>query len=281
MTQPEPGTLGTDRSMGTNTIGVAQTAITALQKIIETFHQAADMVLQAIHDLLQRIHDYFDDHKLESWLPFWGDKLVKAAQTLADLANRIKQGVDQVFETLEKALNGAFPVLSLFTVGQDWVSKIEPPLTSMTNDFTPSDAEFENWHGEARATYETRTADQHDAVAAVGAKARMLGEWLGDVGQENVGFINALVDLVRDIAEQMTALGANVAQTAGGNATAAVPASEKASEVVATVVTSVLRTAQLMMDRLAQVANQLIHLGGEYGELSGVPGGNWPQAVNR
>ena len=151
----------------------------------------------------------------------------------------------------------------------------------MTNDFTPSDAEFENWHGEARATYETRTADQHDAVAAVGAKARMLGEWLGDVGQENVGFINALVDLVRDIAEQMTALGANVAQTAGGNATAAVPASEKASEVVATVVTSVLRTAQLMMDRLAQVANQLIHLGGEYGELSGVPGGNWPQAVNR
>ena len=52
MTQPEPGTLGTDRSMGTNTIGVAQTAITALQKIIETFHRAADMVLQAIHDLL-------------------------------------------------------------------------------------------------------------------------------------------------------------------------------------------------------------------------------------
>ncbi|GAA2506311.1 hypothetical protein [Winogradskya humida] len=96
----------------------------------------------------------------------------------------------------------------------------------------------------------------------------------------NVTFVSNLTDQVADVVATLTAVGGDVAEAAATDPAAVLQASNHATEGAGDAVAMVLKYLGSLAARLASVVAQINELATEYGDHTGLPQGQWPQAVN-
>ena len=98
--------------------------------------------------------------------------------------------------------------------------------------------------------------------------------------------VNSVLDVadptsqVSDVVATLTAVGADVAEVAATDVAGALQASNHASEGTGQAVALILNYLASLASRLAGVVAQINELANEYGDHTGLPQGQWPQAVN-
>ncbi|GAA4603708.1 hypothetical protein BJY16_004718 [Actinoplanes octamycinicus] len=246
--------------------------IKALRAGLTTFVNEVDAFLARAEEGLRNGH-WWD--KLAEWVT---STIADVLAHIRDLLEDVRQKVDQILAMAEKAVVGTTPVLSLFSAGMDWATKVNTPLSEVGPDLSAS-GKIDFWRTPAYLTFKTRVEDQADAITSVVEKVKATSRWLSDVAEANTSYMVGLAGYASDVGGALATAAADVAQIGAGNAVAAEEAVLDMSDVVGQTVTAIGKYVSGVVGRLAQVMNQVNELVTEYGDHSGLPGGRWPKAV--
>lgn len=284
MTQPDPitpGQTGTDQTFAPGIMGTFRAGVTVLESGVEGIRREWNNLINAINAFLLRIQEALEaDHwweKLGEWIT---DDIRDGVAGIRSLIDQARQRVDGILQTTEKAVNGSFPVLSLFEVGLDWATKVNTPLSDISPDLSPASAALFNWRGPANAAYQSRAQDQGDAVGAVVDKVKATSLWLADVAQANTAYIVELADRVAELVGVLVSIVSDVAEAAVGDIPAVQQGALHLSEFLGQCTTQLAQYLTNLASRLADVLQKITELAVEYGDHTGLPQGKWPQAVN-
>ncbi|MEV4637391.1 hypothetical protein AB0J80_08575 [Actinoplanes sp. NPDC049548] len=285
MTQPEPktpGQTGTAETFAPTTIGAFRAGVGVLEGGVAGVQREWNNLINAINAFLLRVQQALDgDHwweKLAEWIT---DDIREGIERIRALIEESRGKVDAILQTTEKAINGSFPVLSLFEVGLDWATKVNTPLSDIGPDLSPTSAALYNWRGPAHEAYKIRVQDQGDAVGAVVDKVKATSLWLADVAQANTAYIVELADRVAEIVGVLIAITSDVAEAAAGDVPAVQQGALHLSEFFGECTTQLAQYLTNLAKRLAEVLQKITELAVEYGDHTGLPQGKWPQAVTR
>ncbi|MCU7725754.1 hypothetical protein ODJ79_18650 [Actinoplanes sp. KI2] len=280
MTQPSPGQTGTNQPFAPAIMGAFQTGVSVLESGIESVRREWNNLINAINGFFARVQQALEN---DSWwgqlTEWWTDDIRDGIARIRELIEQARQQIDGILQTLEKAVNGSVPVLSLFDVGLAWATKVDTPLSDISPDLSPSGA-IDNWRGPAHETYKTRVQDQTDAVDAVVGKVKATSLWLSDVAKANTAYIVELADRVAELTGTLVAIVTDVGEAAAGDLPAVQGGALHLSEFFGTVTTQMSQYLTNLANRLADVLQQITQLAAEYGDHTGLPQGRWPQAVN-
>jgi hypothetical protein len=280
MTQPSPGQTGTDQTFAPAIMGTFRSGVDVLEKGVAGVRTEWNNLLNAINGFLQRVQQALEaDHWWEKLAEWVTDDIKDGIARIRQLIEDARKKIDSILETLEKAVNGSFPVLSLFDVGLDWATKVNTPLSDIGPDLSPSGA-IDNWRGPAHETYKTRVQDQADAVGAVVGKVKSTSLWLADVAEANTAYVVELADRVAEVVGVLVAAVSDVGEAAAGDLPAVQQAALHLSEFFGACTTQLAQYLTNLANRLAQVMQKITQLAAEYGDHTGLPQGRWPQAVN-
>ncbi|HET9516368.1 MAG TPA: hypothetical protein VFO77_01450 [Actinoplanes sp.] len=275
-----PGATGTDQTFAPALLGTFREGVSLLEHAIQQIKDAVNCVINAVTGFIQRVNAYLDDrHFWQKPFDWLFDDLQVGCEKLQAVIFQIQEKVNSVLDTVEKSVNGSFPVFSLFDVGMDWATKVKTPLSDISPDLTPS-GKIDSWRGPAHETFVIRVRDQADAIDAVVGKVTATSTWLSGVAEANVHFVSDLTVQVSEVVRTLTALGTDVAQVAATDVAGALQASNHASEVIGEAVAMILNFVAILASRLAEVVAKINELANEYGDHTGLPRGQWPQAVN-
>jgi len=275
-----PGATGTDQTFAPALLGTFRSGVSVLEQGIQQIKDAWNGLINAVNGFIQRVNDYLDDrHFWQKPFDWLFDDLKEGCEKLKAVISQVQEKVNSVLDTVQKSVNGSFPVFSLFEVGMDWATKVKTPLSDISPDLTPS-GKIDSWRGPAHETFKTRVQDQADAIDAVVGKVTATSTWLSSVAEANVDFVADLASQVSDVVATLTAVGADVAEVAATDVAGALQASNHASEGTGQAVSLILNYLASLASRLAGVVAQINELANEYGDHTGLPQGQWPQAVN-
>ena len=219
------------------------------------------------------------DHWWDKVYEWFTDDIADGIARIRRLIDEARQKVDAILETMEKAINGSVPVLSLFQVGMEWATNVNTPLSDISPDLSPSGA-IDNWRGPAHETYKTRVQDQGEAIDAVVDKVKSTSVWLADVAQTNTAYIVELADRVAEIVGVLVAIVSDVSEASAGDVPAIQQGALHLSEFFGQCTTQLMQYLTNLANRLAEVLQKITDLAAEYGDHTGLPQGKWPQAVN-
>jgi hypothetical protein len=280
VTQPSPGQTGTDQTFAPAIMGSYRTAVSVLEGGVESVRREWNNLINAINAFLARVQEALEaDHWWEKLAEWWTDDIKDGVARLRELIEKARQQIDGILQTLEKAVNGSAPVLSLFEVGLDWATKVNTPLSDISPDLSPSGA-IDNWRGPAHETYKTRVQDQTDAVDAVVGKVKATSLWLAEVAKANTAYMVDLADRVAEVVGVLVAIVTDVGEAAAGDLPAVQQGALHLSEFFGSCTTQLAQYLTNLANRLAEVLQQITTLATEYGDHTGLPQGRWPEAVN-
>jgi hypothetical protein len=275
-----PGATGTDQTFAPALLGAFRAGVSVLDQGIQHIQDAWNGLINAVNGFIQRVNDYLDDrHFWQKPFDWLFDDLQEGCEKLRALIAQVQEKVNSILDTVQKSVNGSFPVFSLFDVGMDWGTKVKTPLSDISPDLTPS-GKIDSWRGPAHETFKTRVQDQADAIDAVVGKVTATSTWLSSVAEANVDFVADLTSQVSDVVATLTAVGADVAEVAATDVAGVLQASNHASEGTGQAVSLILNYLASLASRLSGVVAQINELANEYGDHTGLPRGQWPQAVS-
>lgn len=275
-----PGQTGTDQTFAPAIMKSFRRGVQVLQTGIEQIRTDWNTLIDAINAFLQRVHDALEsDHWWDQLWEWMTDDIKDAVDRIRKLVEEVRPKVDQILQTVEKAVNGSVPVLSLYEVGLDWALKVNTPLSDLSPDLAPSGA-IDNWRGPAHETYSSRVQEQSGAVDAVVGKVKATSLWLAEVAKANTAYIVELADRVSEIVGTLVAIVADVVEAGVGDVLAVQQGAMHLSEFFGTCTTQLAQYLTNLANRLAEVLQQITTLATEYGDHTGLPQGRWPKAVN-
>lgn len=284
MTQPEPktpGQTGTDQTFAPAIMGTFRAGVSVLEGGVEGIQREWNNLINAINAFLLRVQEALEaDHWWEKVAEWITDDIREGIDRIRTLIEQARQKVDVILQTSEKAINGSFPVLSLFEVGLDWATKVNTPLSDISPDLSPTSAALYNWRGPAHEAYKSRVQDQGDAVGAVVDKVKSTSLWLADVAQANTAYVVELADRVAEIVGVLVAIVSDVGEAAAGDIPAVQQGALHLSELFGECTTQLAQYLTNLANRLADVLHKITELAVEYGDHTGLPQGKWPQTVN-
>jgi hypothetical protein len=276
-----PGSTGTDQTFAPALLGTFRDGVSLIEQGIKSIRDAWNGVIDAINGFFQRVNEYLDNrHFWQKPFDWLFDDISDGIDKIRAVIASVQEKIDSILDTMQKSVNGSIPVFSLFEVGMDWATKVNTPLSDLAPDLSPVNGKLANWRGPAHETYKDRVADQGDAIAAVVEKVSATSTWLSGVGQANVDFIADLGSQAADIVSTLTSVGADVAETAATDVAGVVQASNHASEGAGDAVALIVTYLASLASRLADVLARINELANSYGNHIGLPGGQWPEAVN-
>ncbi len=275
MTQP-----GQDSEFAPMIMSGYRTGVAALEKGLDGIKREWQALIDRINALLARVeHELNNDSIWATISEWWTDKIADAVRAVHRLVEEIGTRVGQILDAVQKAVSGSVPVGALFQVGLDWATRVNPPLSELAPDMTPS-GKIDSWRGPAKLTFEKRVQDQVDAVTSTVGKVKVTSGWLADVAQANTAYMVQLGERAAEVVGALVAVVVDGAETAAGAITQIVITLQHLSEFIGECVTQVLQYTVNLANRLAEVLKQITTLAGEYGDHTGLPGGRWPQPVN-
>jgi methyl-accepting chemotaxis protein len=273
---PSPGETDTGAVFASQIRGAFEAVIGTLKSTLDDIKKGWDFLIDRINEGIRKIEENFGFlGELWAWITDEIDDLVKK---ISNILRKVKEGVDKIFEKVEKAIDGSVPIISLITTALDWNTHVNIPLSEIAPDLSPSGA-IDNWRGPAHETYLSRVQDQSDAVAAVVGKVKSTSDWLADVARMNMGYVQKLTEFGAALVGKLTSTGTAVAETPADPA-AIVSISSELAETVGKIAEDVLALLVLLAERLVEVTTEINKLAGEYSDHIGLPGGRWPQAVS-
>lgn len=254
--------------------------VSALEEGLAGVRHEWQSLVNRVSDLLARVeHELNDDSIWATISEWWTEKIAEAVRKVHRMVEQIGAKISQLLDAVQQAVSGAVPIGSLFEVGFNWATAVNPLLSDLGPDMTGS-GKIDSWHGPAKVTYEKRVQDQIDAVESTVSKVKVTSAWLADVAQANTAYIVQIGERAAEVLGALAAVVVDGAETAGGAVTQIVITLQHLSELIGTAVTQVLQYVLNLANRLAEVLKQLNTLAGEYGDHTGLPGGKWPQSVN-
>jgi hypothetical protein len=257
-----------------------RTGVAVLERGLAGIEREWQALIDRINGLLKRVEDELDSDSIwASISEWWTETIADAVRAVHRLVEEIGRKVGQVLDAVRKAVSGSVPIGSLFEVGLDWATRVNPPLSDLGPDMTPS-GKIDSWRGPAKLTFEKRVQDQIDAVGATVGKVKVTSGWLADVAQANTAYMVELGERAAEVVGALVAVVIDGAETAAGAITQIVITLQHLSEFIGTCVTQVLQYMVNLANRLAEVLKQITTLAGEYGDHTGLPGGEWPRPVN-
>jgi hypothetical protein len=279
MTQPAPGQTGSQVEFAPETLGTFRKAVDALELGIRVVRTGWNAFVEAVADFLARAQDRLaNGHWWDQVAEWVSSAIAEMLARIRELLEKARQGIDQILKMAEEAVAGATPVLALFSVGMDWGTKINAPLSDIAPDLSAS-GKIDFWRTPAYLTFKTRVQDQTDAVTAVVGKVKATSVWLSDVAEANTAYMVGLAGYASDVGGSLATAAADVAQIGAGNVPAAEEAVLDMSDVIGGTVTAIGKYVSGVVGRLAQVVQQINQVATEYGDHTGLPGGHWPKAV--
>jgi uncharacterized protein YoxC len=255
--------------------------VSALEQNVADIAREWQALIDRINGLLARVeHELRQDSIWSTVTEWFTEGIADAVRQIHALVEQIGAKVSQVLDAVRKAVDGSVPVGSLFQVGLDWATKVNPLLSGMAPDMTGS-GKIDSWRGPAKLTYEKRVLDQIDAVENTVAKVQSTSAWLADVARANTAYMVELGERAAQLVGAFTTVVVDATETASGAVTQVVITLQHLSEFIGTAVTEILQYELNLAERLAEVLKQITTLAGEYGNHLGLPQGRWPQPVNR
>jgi phage-related protein len=271
----------TDDTFAPALLGTFRTAISTLETGVNNIHTAWDSLALAVEQFLEAIRKKLeDDHWWNHVVEWLTDEIANALKAFQAAIEEARNKIGEILGKLEKTLNGAVPVMSLFQVGLDWSTKVDTTLSRIKPDITQSGG-IDTWHGPAHDTYKARESDQNDAVGQAVDEVKGIAKWLSDVANANLHFVTDLLSQIGGIVEKIVEVTGDV----GVAATTADPLS--AQEAANDLSTLLGKFASNIIDYLASLGSRLADVLGLIGEVasqhsddSAFSGGHWPEAVN-
>jgi len=275
MTQP-----GTDSEFAPLIMKSYRTGVAALEEGLAGIQREWQALIDRINGLLSRLeHELNSDSPWATLVEWFSGDLDEAVGKVKRLVEEIGKKVGQILDAVRKGVSGSVPVGSLFQVGLDWATRVNPPLSDLAPDMTPS-GKIDSWRGPAKLTFEKRVQDQIEAVEATVGKVKSTSGWLAEVAQANTAYMVQLAERAAEVVGALVAVVIDATETASGAITQIVITLQHLSEFIGTAVTQVLQYVVNLANRLAEVLKQITTLAGEYGDHLGLPGGKWPEPVN-
>jgi methyl-accepting chemotaxis protein len=262
-------------------LGTFHTAVSTLQTGVRNIHEAWDKLTLAVEQFLEAIRKKLeDDHWWNKVVEWFTDEIADALKAFQAAIEEARTKVGEILGSLEKTLNGALPVMSLFQVGLDWSTKVNANLTPIKPDVTQSGG-IDTWHGPAHDTYRTREADQEEAVGQAIDQVKSISKWLSDVANANVHFVTDLLSQIGGIVEKIVEVTADVGEAAAAaDPLSAQEAANDLSALLGRFASNIVDYLAGLGNRLADVLSLIGDVAGEHSDNSAFPGGHWPEAVN-
>src|SRR5690349_4178802 len=267
----------TDDTFAPALLGTFRTAIGTLETGVRNIHDAWDKLTLAVEQFLEAIRKKLeDDHwwnKVVEWLT---DEIAAALKDFQVAIEQARQRVGEILGKLEKTLNGAVPVMSLFTVGLDWSTRVNAGLSPIKPDIVQSGG-IDTWHGPAHDTYRIREADQDEAVGLAIDQVKGTSKWLSDVANANVHFVTDLLGQIGGIVEKIVEVTADVGTAAAtGDPLSAQEAANDLSTLLGKFASNIIDYLASLGNRLADVLSLIGDIANEHSDDSAFPGGHWP-----
>lgn len=279
MTQPAPGQTGTDQIFAPAIMGSFRTSVTVLETGIATVRDEWNNLINAINAFLARVQQALDGGSWWSRVTEWiTDDVADGVARIRELIEEARQKIDAILQALQKALDGSFPVMSLFEVGMNWATRVNTPFSDISPELSAS-GKIDAWRAPAFLTFRTRVEEQSEAVDAVVEKVKATSLWLADVAQANTAYIVELADRVAEISRYLVAMVSDVGEAAAGDLPAVQQGALHLSEFFGECTTQLGQYLAHLANRLATVLQQITQLAVEYGDHTGLPQGLWPEAV--
>jgi hypothetical protein len=262
-------------------MGTFRTAISTLETGIKNIHDAWDKLALAVEQFLEAIRKKLeDDHWWNKVVEWFTDELADALKAFQAAIEEARTKVGEILGKLEKTLNGAVPVMSLFQVGLDWSTQVNTHLSPIKPDITQSGG-IDTWHGPAHDTYKTREADQNEAVGQSIEEVKGVGKWLSDVANANVHFVTDLLSQIGGIVEKIVEVTGDVGEAAAtADPLSAQEAANDLSTLLGKFASNIIDYLASLGNRLADVLSLIGDVAGEHSDNSAFPDGRWPEAVN-
>jgi hypothetical protein len=262
------------------TMGAFRAGVAGLEKGLAHVEGEWQAVNQAIQRLLQRVERELD--KLFTKTSLWEritDNIKDLVKRIRHLLKQIGEKVEQLLAALREAIANSVPVASLFEIGLNWASKVNPILSDLGNDM-PYSGKINSWEGPAKETYKERVLDQIAAVDSTTEKVKATSLWLADVAKMNTDYMVKLGGRAIAVIAQAVILAIDTAETVEGAVTQVVVALADLSQLIGTVVQQVMEYQVELASRLAEVVKQITSIATEVGDRRGLPDGKWPAAVS-
>jgi hypothetical protein len=189
--------------------------------------------------------------------------------------DRLHDAVRRGLEVADKVLQHGTPVVSLFLVSIDVLTKVRAPVSGMSGRVEqPQDDNLLYWTGQASDAYKIKREKQKNAVDRVAANAAALSEWLYKVGQYNVDYAVRIVQSLAEAALKMVSVAVNAIGVIG------LPfALDKLAETINGLVNVCVQELVGLASRFAQVIGDVQRLTAQQSDRLLFTDGGWPQAV--
>ncbi|BFU42335.1 hypothetical protein [Krasilnikovia sp. MM14-A1004] len=271
----------TDDTFAPALLGTFSTAIGTLETGVHNIHSAWDKLALAVEQFLEAIRKKLEgDHWWNQVVEWFTEEIADALKAFQAGIEEARRLVGEILGKLEKTLNGAVPVMSLFQVGLDWSTQVNTNLSQIKPDVTQSGG-IDTWHGPAHDTYKVREADQIEAVGLAVEKVKGISTWLSDVANANVHFVTDLLSQVGGIVEKIVEVTADVGEAAAtGDPLSAQEAANDLSTLLGRFASNIVDYLASLGNRLADVLSLIGDVASEHSDDNAFSGGHWPQAVN-
>jgi hypothetical protein len=219
----------------------------AAREIIEAFDQAIE--------------------NLNVFGPIPEDVRARIEQVLAEVWEMLQR----VFDTVSELFKRHAPFLAVMLRTFEWVRHVQAPMTTMARELPDQQNDnFVYWDGTAKGKYETKLAQQQEAIGAVGDAAAFISVWLMDIAKRNVEWLNRLLKLEVALSARIV----EAALSARGDPEAFVTALK---DVIKTLITD---AANELIDAITRIMTSVEDAKKVQGHLAAMGMDNgWPQAV--
>ncbi|HWS36137.1 MAG TPA: hypothetical protein VN408_25805 [Actinoplanes sp.] len=254
-------------------------AVSELEKAVRNIRAVWDGLIQAVQEMVAAVRGKLDASWWGAVVAWFSDDVKDVLKSIENILTEAGLKVAEILDRLERSVNGAVPVRSLFTVALDWSTKVNTTLSKIVPDVQQS-GDIDSWHGPAHATYLIRENEQEKAADHVTEAVKEISLWLSEVGVANVDFIANLFAQAGQVIEKIVEVTADV--TVVTTTADPLSAQETINDLAASLgrfasnITTYLGT---LGSRLAEVVGMVTEIAAVHSDSRDFPGGDWPSAV--
>jgi hypothetical protein len=271
----------TDDAFAAALLGNFRTAIDLLETSVKDIRTAWDKLTLAVEHFFKAIREKLEgDHWWNQVVEWFTDEIADALKGFEAKMEEARTKISEILGKLEKTLNGAVPVLSLFQVSLDWSTQVDTTLSRIKPDITQSGG-IDTWHGPAHDTYRLRETDQNAAVGQAVGEVKGIAKWLSDVAEANVNFVSDLLTQLGGVADKIVEVTGDVGVAAStGDPLSAQEAANDLASLLGRFAANILEYLASLGKRLAEVLGLVGEFAGQHSDDSSYSDGHWPQAVS-
>ncbi|WP_406641530.1 hypothetical protein [Amycolatopsis sp. WGS_07] len=245
-------------------------------ELIRPLEEAFTSVSTAIKQIIDKFNAAVDH--INDWIFLLGP----VADTIKAGMDSIKGDLDKLYRLVEYALRHQMPIVSLVYQAFKWTDGIQRPLNGVYSQNAPGSSQapsyhnedLANWQGAAKTVYDSKVAEQVNAINVMGEKADAISKWLMEIAKANVEYMTKLAKLASNFLGAMASAAIDAASVVG------IPFSiSKLAGAVGGLVTDGIGILVDVANRFMATLSRIRDVNSWMNDKA-FPASQWPQAVH-